>query len=132
MHSRRFQEAYKCSVSSDFYKCKTGCVAYYNGVVLARGWNSHKTHPLQNKYNKLRFSDTDKFRCCLHAEMMVVAKIRHLDIDFAKVQIYVWRGEKDRPRLSKPCAACEQALKDLGIKDVYYTGELSFIHEVYI
>jgi hypothetical protein len=63
--------------------------------------------------------------------MMVINKIKYLDIDFSKIKVFVWRG-KQGPRLSKPCAACERALRDLGVKHVYYTGTDSYIEETYV
>lgn len=126
-----FANAQKASYNSDFYKCHTGCIAVYGGRIIAKGWNGDKTHSLQTEYNKYRDFDETKYPGSIHAEMMVVRKIRNLDIDFSKVKIYIYRG-KDMPRLSKPCASCERALKDLGIKKVYYTGNGSYIFEKYI
>jgi deoxycytidylate deaminase len=107
-----------------------GAAAVYRGSLLAIGWNSEKTHPLQARYNRLREFDGYHFQSKLHAEMMVVTKIAHLDIDFSQVDIYIWRGD-DVPQLSRPCAACEAALRELGIKRVFYTGNNSYIKEIY-
>lgn len=122
--------AKKASEKSDFYRNHTGAVAIYNGSVIAEGWNSEKTSPLQARYNDLRGFDSYKYRASLHAEMMVISKIRYLDIDFSKVQLFVWRG-KEQPRLSKPCEACEKAIREVGIKKVFYTGNDSYIKEIY-
>ena len=62
--------------------------------------------------------------------MMVINKIRYLDIDFSQVRLFVWRG-KHTPRLARPCAACERAIRDLGIRKVFYTGNDSYIEEIY-
>ena len=59
-----------------------------------------------------------------------IVDIDMLDIDFSQVRIFVWRG-KHKPSLAKPCPACERALRDLGIKRVFYTGNDSFVNEVY-
>jgi deoxycytidylate deaminase len=71
------------------------------------------------------------YKSTIHAEMMVINKIKYLDINFGKVKLFVWRGRKS-PRISKPCPACERALRDLGIKHVFYTGNDSFVEEVYV
>lgn len=71
-----------------------------------------------------------KFRGTMHAEMMVVNKIRNLDINFSQVKIYVHRGN-GKLLLSRPCPACERALRDIGIKKIYYTGYNSYISERY-
>lgn len=122
--------AKQASLKSDFGKCQTGAVAIYHNKVLAIGWNTDKTSSLQARYNKERGFDGYAFRSSIHAEMMVVNKIRHLDVDFSHVRIFVWRGGHC-PMLSRPCAACEKAIRDLGIKKVFYTGNNSYIAEVY-
>ena len=85
---------------------------------------------LQAKYNKERGFDGYTFSSKIHAEMMVINKIRYLDIDFNKVRIFVWRGNKS-PQLSKPCAACEKAHRDLGIKKIIYTGNYKVYFRLY-
>jgi deoxycytidylate deaminase len=129
--SRGYELARIASLKSSFHRCHTGAVAIYGNKVLAYGWNSDKNSLLQARYNTLtnRF-DIYEHKSSIHAEMMVVDKIKYLDIDFSKVRIYVWRG-KDVPLLSKPCVACERALRDLGIRRVFYTGNNSFIEEHY-
>ena len=126
-----YKLARSASIKSDFYRCHTGAVAIYGNKVLAIGWNSDRTSLMQARYNSMmRGFDGHKFKSSLHAEMMVLNKIRFLDIDFSQVRICVWRGQ-DMPRISKPCAACEKAMRDLGIKKVFYTGNNSYISEVY-
>ena len=127
----KFIDAKLCSEKSDFHRCHTGCVAVYKGIVIAKGWNSKKTSPLQAKYNKYRNFDPYVYSSSYHAEMMVVQKIRLLDIDFSKIDLYIWRG-KNAPRVSKPCSACEKAIRDLGIKYIHYTGNNSFCDEKFI
>lgn len=127
---RGYELAHKASEKSDFYRNHTGAIAVYCGRVIAEGWNSERTSPLQARYNHFRGFDSYKYRASLHAEMLVVSKIRYLDVDFSQVKIYIWRGQQS-PRLSKPCQACEQALRDLGIRHVYYTGNNSYIEEHY-
>lgn len=128
--AKGYQIARQASLKSDFGRCHTGAVAIYGGKVLALGWNSDKTSSMQARYNKARGFNGYTFKSSLHAEMMVVNKIKYLDIDFSQVRIFVWRG-KDEPVLSKPCAACEKAIRDLGIKKVFYTGNNSYIEEIY-
>lgn len=125
-----YEFARQASLKSDFIRCHTGAVAIYNNRILALGWNSSKTSSLQARYNKERGFDGYTYKSSMHAEMMIVNKIKYLDIDFSQVRIFVWRGI-DKPRLSKPCAACEKALRDLGIRKVFYTGNDSYIEEIY-
>lgn len=129
--TKGYELAKAASLNSDFYKCHTGAVAVYGNKVIAIGWNSEKLSTMQAKYNtRTRGFDGHKFRSTIHAEMMVVTKIKYLDIDFSQVRIFVWRGQ-DVPELSKPCKACERALRDLGIRKVFYTGNNSYISETY-
>jgi deoxycytidylate deaminase len=129
---RAYQYAKAASLNSDFGCQALGAAAIYGGKLIALGWNSHKTHPAQALYNTSeRGFDGYSFKSTIHAEMMVINKIKYLDINFNKVKFFVWRG-KDEPRISKPCAACERALRDLGIRHVYYTGNNSYVAETYI
>ena len=125
-----YELARLCSQKSDFDRCKTGCVAIYHGHILAKGFNSNKTSPLQAYYNQRRGFDGYSYKSSLHAEMMVISKIRNLDIDFGQVKLYIWRGT-DYPMYSRPCEACEAAIRDVGIKKVFYTGNNSYIKEIY-
>jgi deoxycytidylate deaminase len=128
--SKGYILAKQASLKSDFKRCHTGAVAIYNNKVLAFGWNSNKLSPLQAKYNCERGFDGYDFPASIHAEMMVINKIKYLDIDFTKVRLFVWRGFS-APTMSKPCAACEKAIRDLGIRRVFYTGNNSYIEEIY-
>lgn len=126
-----YELAKSASLNSDFHRSHTGAVAIYGNKILAYGWNSEKLSLMQAKYNtKTRGFDGHKYKSSIHAEMMVVNKIKYLDVDFSQVRIFVWRGQKT-PMLSKPCKACERALRDLGIRKVFYTGVNSYISEIY-
>lgn len=66
----------------------------------------------------------------MHAEIELISKIRYLDINFSEVEIYVYRETKDgRKALARPCKACTQALRDLGIKKVCYTTDDGYCEE---
>ena len=125
-----YQIARVASRNGDYPRNQTGAVAVYHNKVLAVGWNSTKTSSLQARYNKARGFDGYATKPSIHAEMMVVNKIKYLDIDFGKIKFFVWRG-REEPQISKPCAACEKAMRDLGICHVYYTGNNSYIKESY-
>ena len=127
---RGYELARKSSLKSDFNRQSLGAVAVYGNKVLAYGWNRNKTSSIQAKYNFERGFDGYAHKSSIHAEMMVVNKIKYLDVDFSAVKIFVWRG-KNSPLMSKPCAACEKAMRDLGIKKIYYTGNNSYIEENY-
>lgn len=66
----------------------------------------------------------------LHAEINCLNSIRYLDINFSKVKLYIYRIRNDQPfGLSRPCPSCMAAIKDLGIKDLYYTTNDGYAHE---
>ena len=66
----------------------------------------------------------------LHAEINCLNQIRHLDINFSQVKLYIYRIRKDQPfGLSRPCLSCMAAIKDLGIRDIYYTTNDGYAYE---
>lgn len=66
----------------------------------------------------------------LHAEINCINSIRHLNINFSKVKLYIYRIRKDQPfGLSRPCPSYMSAIKDIGIKDIYYTTNDGYVHE---
>ena len=65
----------------------------------------------------------------LHAEMDCLNRLDPT-IDMSKVKLYIYRKRYDIPHgISRPCPACMQRIKDLGIKDIYYTSDDGFVHE---
>lgn len=137
MRSCFFEEARRCSLKSDYVGAsdvKIGAVAVFRRTIIARGCNRNKTHPLQERYNIYRYNmhSNHYYPSKMHAEMELISKIRYLDINFSEVEIYVYRETKDgRKAMAKPCLACESALRELGVKRVYYTGNNSYIAEIY-
>jgi len=135
---RFFQFAKECALNSDFKgasKVKVGCVIVWKNTIIAKSSNLTRTSPAQYRYNKLRFNvekSPHYYPSCVHAEMAAISKIKYLDIDFSKVDVYVYRELKDGTRANaRPCPACEQAMRDLGIKHVCYTMCNSYIEEWY-
>lgn len=130
--SRIFEYAKHVAEMSHFWRQKLGCVIVYKKKIISTGFNSDKTHPLQKEYNKLRYPD-DNTPHCIHAEIHALMPLRHTDIDWSRVQLYVYRIKKDSPNQSgyaRPCPACMAYIKSLGIKDIYYTTTSSPVHEV--
>lgn len=126
---RYFIKARQAAKISDYQKVHVGCVAVYQGQVIGIGCNCNKTHPRQKYYNKYREED-DKMLPKLHAEISCLNSIRHLDINFSKVKLYIYRIRNDRPTgMSRPCPSCLVAIKDMGIKHIYYTTDDGFAYE---
>lgn len=124
-----FHKAKHIAMASDFAKIHVGCVAIYQGNIIGIGCNTNKTHPIQKYYNKYR-EDSDSLLPKLHAEINCINSIKHMDINFSKVKLYIYRLGNDRPyRISRPCPSCMAAIKDLGIKHIYYTTDDGFSYE---
>lgn len=108
-----------------------GCVVAYKGTILAKGCNTDRTHTVQEIYNKYRYKDTgNKYlpaKC--HSEVAALSKIKYLDIDFSKVHVYVYRAYRNGGLANcKPCKACENYARALGIKHFHYTDESGYCH----
>ena len=135
MKTEFFKAAKKCAEQSNYRgasNAKIGAVAVFRRAIIAQGYNQNKTHPLQQRYNIYRYNVNGNHYCPskIHAEMELISKIRYLDINFSEVEIYVYRETKDgRKALAKPCLACTKALKDLGIKKVFYTTNDGYCEE---
>lgn len=126
---RYFEKARHAAMISDYYKTHIGCVAVYQGIVIGIGCNCNKTHPTQKFYNKYRVL-SDSMLPKLHAEINCINSIKHLEMNFSKVKLYIYRIRKDQPfGLSRPCPSCMAAIKDLGIRDIYYTTNEGYVYE---
>lgn len=127
-----FMKAKRVAGTSDYYKTHVGCVAVYQGQVIGIGCNCNKTHPLQKYYNRFRDIHCNGFEALpkLHAEINCLNSIRHANINFAKVKLYIYRARKDQQfGMSRPCPSCMAAIRDLGIRDIFYTSNNGYIYE---
>lgn len=124
------------SLLEDYNHFKVGAVIYYKNKMLSYGFNTTKDNPTQHKYNRFRDFENIDCKSSSHAEMNAIRSFlrqyRGRNIDPSKLVVYVFRQHKDRTLvISKPCPACEVALRQLGVKEVYYTGNCSIVHESY-
>ena len=135
MKTEFFKAAKKCAEQSNYRgasNAKIGAVAVFRRTIIAQGHNQDKTHPLQQRYNIYRYdvNGNHYYPSKMHAEIKLISKIRYLDINFSEVEIYVYRETKDgRKAMARPCKACTQALRDLGIKKVCYTTNDGYCEE---
>ena len=124
-----FLKARQVATISDYYKTHIGCVAVYQGQVIGLGCNTNKTHPVQKFYNRYR-EPSDTMLPKLHAEISCINQIKHLNINFSKVKLYIYRIRKDQPfGMARPCPSCMAAIRDLGIRDIYYTTNDGYVCE---
>ena len=125
-----FEKARQAASISDYYKTHVGCVAVYQNHIIGIGCNCNKTHPTQKLYNRYRIP-SDSMPPKLHAEINCINQIRHMNINFAKVKLYIYRIRNDGLPygMARPCPSCMAAMRDLGIRDVYYTTNTGFAYE---
>lgn len=133
-----FYLAKNVSKLSDYNKknIKIGAIIVYKNKVISSGYNTSKTSPIQMKYNKYRervdpsrdYNANDHLPS-LHAEMKALIDAKDIDIDWNKASIFVYRESDGIKRNCKPCCACMKALKDKGIKNIYYTNENGLQYE---
>ena len=81
---------------------------------IVQGRNSYvKTHPMQERFARIAGEKDKRF---LHAEIHAISRCNK------PYAIYIARvGRDGTTKLAKPCRVCELAIKEAGIKEVYYT-----------
>jgi len=101
--------------NSEHEQYRVGAVVFRKRTVISCASNSRvKTHPLQSRlaYRKGIYSNGR-----LHAEVAAIIRARGRGD-----AIFVCRiGKSGDARLAKPCPACEEAIREAGIKHVWYT-----------
>lgn len=129
-HRTYFKAAKVVSELSSFKQHRIGTVAIYKHKIISSGCNSYTTNPLQKKYNKLRF-DTDETLHSKHSELdCLLPIINRRDIDFSRVSLYIYREHKSGElACARPCKSCLALIKELGIRNIYYSNEGGFSHE---
>lgn len=126
---RMFNEAHKEAMKSTYKRRSqhVGAVITYKGHIIGRGCNSNKTHPLQKEFNRYRdYNNADVYSPDkLHAEISAICSISYtvgINVRWDKANIYIYRPMNDtKMACAKPCPACMNAIKSLGIRHIYYT-----------
>lgn len=119
-------KAREVSLLSNFGRARLGCIIVIGNKVISTGYNQLKTSPIQKKYNKFRKGEFPDHihNDTLHAEIDALNKSSFKDYHWKAATLYVGRQDKaGHPRLAKPCPACIKAIKERGIKRVFYTME---------
>lgn len=128
-HIRYLENAEKVARMSNFPRQQVGCVVVYKGKIISTGYNSLKTHPLQKKYNRVRFKE-DGSAESLHAEIHALSHIRDADIDWSRVFLYIYRPCRSRRcGMARPCDSCMKFIKEFGIQNIVYSTDDGFAHE---
>ena len=112
---RYFDLAKRAAMESSYGKLRHGAVVVKGGSVVSFGFN--KSNHCQFGQ---RFRHMDKGPATQHAEISAILGLPRSATQGA--DIYVVRINNDCDwRMSKPCPMCEQALKFVGVKRVFYT-----------
>jgi len=126
MKSRYFNLAENIAKLSDYPRIKIGSVIVKNKDIVSVGQNMMKTHPAQFRYNKKLPYDIPVSH--IHAEINTISKARP-DLLLGST-MYIFRRDRNGDiAMCRPCGACMQAIRDAGIKDVYYTNRNGFCYE---
>lgn len=114
---------------SDFPRIHIGACVVYKHKIISTGFNTQRTAPIQKKYNKYRFLEESRHSC--HAETMCLKPlIARKDINFKDVKLYVYRENKNGEiGICRPCPSCEKLIRDLGIRQIFYTTRNGYIEE---
>ena len=133
-----FEKAREVAETSDFDHFHLGCVITYKRHIVSMASNSCKTHPTQKYYNRKYRQFRKGSKPCMHtihAEIAALYAIPYpigIQMDWKDVNVYIYRisvGKKSGHGLARPCEACMAALKNAGVRNLYYTGEDGFIYE---
>jgi deoxycytidylate deaminase len=96
-------------------------------TIVSFGFNQRKTHPLQAKYAK------NEHAIFLHAEIDAIRKAMKRGVDLSKCDLYIMRAKHTGPKrrdpvacaMARPCAGCQRAIADMGLRTIYYSTENS-------
>lgn len=103
-----------------YTKSKTVSFLIYKGKIVSFGVNSDKTSSKQNYYHN-KVSKAFFILPKRHSEIDCLGKITQ-KIKIEKAELVIISKMKNGDfRLAKPCPACMAAIRDYGIKKVYYT-----------
>ena len=136
----KFFEAARNEAKKSFFpRFHVGCVVVYQGNIIAAACNTEKSDTIQKKYNHYRhfnnYESHKPINHSAHAEIKALKSIPYpvaQQIDWKRVKVFTVRIAPGLPGgvgLSRPCLGCEHYIRDLGIRDIYYTGNGSYIHE---
>jgi len=126
MKSRYFELAESVSNLSDYPRIHIGSVIVKNKEVVSVGQNMMKTHPAQHRYNQ--YVPHPFNQDYLHSEINAIRKARAENLRGST--LYIFRRDRNgNTAMCRPCNACMQAIKDSGIKEIYYSIPNGYSYE---
>lgn len=103
-----------------YKKIKMVSFLLYKGKIVSFGTNSEKTSVKQNYYRKKAIGEDYEYDK-RHSEVDCLNKIT-ANVNLKKCELVVISKKNDGSfRLAKPCPICQRAIKDYGIKKVWFT-----------
>jgi deoxycytidylate deaminase len=112
MKLKFFNLAKKLSYKSDHTRCKLGCVIVKKDKILAIGFNKMRTHPKSPHLFKT-----------IHAEFAAILSSNNL-ADLRNGDLYIFRQTQDGLLANSfPCIYCQDVIKEVGIRNVFYTDK---------
>ena len=123
-----FRAAKAVSQLSD-HRVHVGAVLVYKHRIISSGSNSNtKTDAIQRKLDTKLFGVECQGK--LHAESSCLIPFIKRGIDLSGSSIFVYREHKDGSlAMSRPCSRCMSLIRQMKIKNIYYTNEGSYIKE---
>lgn len=124
-----FEAAKAVSTLSD-HRYQMGCIVVNKHKIISSGYNSEtRCHGVQARLNHQQYGMFSPGK--IHAEISALLPLRRTDL--SKASIFIYRETRDgKKALARPCPCCEKFIKELGIKNIYYTGNDSLVYEEFI
>ncbi len=127
---RLFDVAKSVSKTSDYGRISIGAILVSGKEIVSAAANAKKSHPEQRRLNRLRFDDQyDSCKNSIHAEMRCILNCRDME-NIRGMKLYVYREDRVGHLANcRPCPACMEKIREVGIRDIYYTTYEGYVHE---
>lgn len=123
---RYFGLAKQASQSSTHHSACVGAVIVNGNYVVSKSSNHQKSHTVQHRYD--RKTNYYSSFANIHAEIGALIKSGRNDV--SGCEIYVFREDSHGLMAnSRPCCSCMEAIKDAGIKHIFYTTRDGYCYE---
>jgi deoxycytidylate deaminase len=109
------------SKTSSYKRIKIGAVAVNKKHIVSVGVNEPKSHPIQKRYNVdyVEYGKDDHLKHGIHAEIACIVNAKH---DLHGATMYIFREDNNGDlNICRPCEACYNMIKDVGISKIIYT-----------
>lgn len=114
-NNKFFDFARKMACLSNYGNFRHGAVVVKHGAIMSAGHNKDRPTTFGS-----RFRTKDKGAATIHAELSAILNIPRSQTQDSDV--YVVRINRDQNlRMSMPCEMCQEAMRFVGIKRVFYS-----------